>query len=214
MNAPNAVARAERAALADLLLEVGPTAPTLCGGWDARDLAAHIVLRERRPDAAGGILLGVLKTRMERVQAALAGQPWEQLVATLREGPPSWSPVRMPAVDAQVNTIEFFVHHEDVRRGVAGWTPRALDEATVETLWKHAATTGKFLARACPVGVLLAPGDGPAAGSIVRVRAGIPEVTLVGPVGEIVLSLFGRVTQGLEIQGPASARDAFLAYPR
>ena len=45
-------ARAERAALCDLFLEVGPDAPTLCGAWTTRDLAAHLVVRERRPDAA------------------------------------------------------------------------------------------------------------------------------------------------------------------
>ncbi len=51
--ASNSVARAERAALADLMLEVGPDSPTLCGDWTTRDLAAHLVLRERRPEAAG-----------------------------------------------------------------------------------------------------------------------------------------------------------------
>ena len=40
---------AERLALADLMAEVGPDAPTLCGGWTTRDLAAHLLLRERRP---------------------------------------------------------------------------------------------------------------------------------------------------------------------
>ena len=37
-------------ALCDLFEEVGPDAPTLCGDWTTRDLAAHLVMRERRPD--------------------------------------------------------------------------------------------------------------------------------------------------------------------
>ena len=37
----------ERAQLAQALLDVAPDAPTLCEGWQARHLAAHIVLRER-----------------------------------------------------------------------------------------------------------------------------------------------------------------------
>jgi uncharacterized protein (TIGR03083 family) len=45
------LARAERAALCDLFDEVGPDAPTLCAGWTTRDLAAHLVIRERRADA-------------------------------------------------------------------------------------------------------------------------------------------------------------------
>ena len=53
-------ARPEREALCDLLTDLGPEAPTLCAGWRTRDLAAHLVLRERRPDAAPGILLPLL----------------------------------------------------------------------------------------------------------------------------------------------------------
>ena len=45
-------ARDERIALCDLLDETGPEAPTLCEGWRTLDLAAHLVLREHRPDAA------------------------------------------------------------------------------------------------------------------------------------------------------------------
>ena len=42
-------AQDERAALAALLHETGPDGPTLCEGWQTRDLVAHLVLRERRP---------------------------------------------------------------------------------------------------------------------------------------------------------------------
>src|SRR5690606_24047731 len=38
-------ARAERHALADLLMAVGPDAPTLCAGWTTAHLAAHLVVR-------------------------------------------------------------------------------------------------------------------------------------------------------------------------
>lgn len=41
-------AKRERLLLADLLEAAGPDAPTLCEGWNARDLAAHVVVRERR----------------------------------------------------------------------------------------------------------------------------------------------------------------------
>ena len=51
------VASDERAALCDLLDELGPDQPTLCEGWQTRDLAAHLVVREHRLDAAPGILL-------------------------------------------------------------------------------------------------------------------------------------------------------------
>jgi uncharacterized protein (TIGR03083 family) len=48
--------RDERLALCTLLDKTGPDAPTLCEGWNTGDLAAHLVLRERRPDAAAGVI--------------------------------------------------------------------------------------------------------------------------------------------------------------
>jgi uncharacterized protein (TIGR03085 family) len=210
----NAVARAERAALADLFLQVGPDAPTLCGGWRTRDLAAHIVVRERRPDAAGGIVLPFLASYGEKVQDGIAAGPWEQLVATMRQGPPAWNPMGFGPFDAQANTVEFFVHHEDVRRCQEGWAPRDLDAATVEALWKVVPTTGRFICRRSPVGITASPTDGPAAGTSVQIKGGVPDVTLVGPTGEILLALYGRITEGLEIHGDPSAAEAFRSFPR
>jgi len=53
-------AQRERQALCDRFDEVGPDEPTLSGEWTTRDLAAHLIVRERRPDAAGGILIGAI----------------------------------------------------------------------------------------------------------------------------------------------------------
>ena len=50
-------ADAERAALCDLLDELGPDAPTLCPGWDTRDLATHLFVRDREPKAWAGIAI-------------------------------------------------------------------------------------------------------------------------------------------------------------
>jgi hypothetical protein len=67
-------AREERAALAALLAETGPDAPTLCEGWQTRGLAAHLVLRERRPDAAAGVMGGPLAGYTARVQRRYLGR--------------------------------------------------------------------------------------------------------------------------------------------
>ncbi|WP_344138032.1 TIGR03085 family metal-binding protein, partial [Luedemannella flava] len=120
-----AFAAAERAALADLLDRVGPDAPTLCAGWATRDLAAHVVLRERRPDAAAGILIRALAGHTGRVQATLAATPWSALVAKVRRAP-WWSPVSNPLTDGLANRTELFIHHEDVRRAQPDWAPREL----------------------------------------------------------------------------------------
>ncbi|PZA20241.1 maleylpyruvate isomerase N-terminal domain-containing protein, partial [Modestobacter versicolor] len=52
------VSRSERAALADLLEQLGPDQPTCCEGWTTQDMATHLVLRDRRPDAMPGLALG------------------------------------------------------------------------------------------------------------------------------------------------------------
>ena len=58
----------------------GPEAPTLCAGWTTRDLAAHLVVREARPDAAAGIVLPALASRMEELRLREAERPWDELL--------------------------------------------------------------------------------------------------------------------------------------
>ena len=109
--------RRERYALCDTFEAVGPDAPTLCTPWRTRDLAAHLVIREGRPDAAVGLLVPPLAQRAQRVQDGYAAGSWPELVERVRTGPPPWSPTRFEAVDAVVNLAELFIHHEDVLRG-------------------------------------------------------------------------------------------------
>src|ERR687885_698601 len=110
----------ERVRLADALEAAGPVAPTLCAGWTTRDLAAHLVVRERRPDSGPGLLLPPLRGGGARGRRALAARPYEQIVAAFRE-PPVWSPLSNPLTDEVFNAGEFFIHHEDVRRGRPGF---------------------------------------------------------------------------------------------
>jgi len=119
-------AQSERRELCDLFDEVGPDAPTLCGDWTTRDLAAHLVMRERRPDGAVGIVFSPAAGYSDKVQSSIANSSWPKLVDTVRSGPPIWSPTRIAAVDKLANTVEFFVHHEDVRRAGDSWDEREL----------------------------------------------------------------------------------------
>ncbi|HEY3811499.1 MAG TPA: TIGR03085 family metal-binding protein [Acidimicrobiales bacterium] len=178
-------AQDERQALCDLFLKVGPDAPTLCEGWTTGDLAAHLVIRERRPDAAAGALLPPLSGYTNKVlRATKNGRRWEQLVARLRSGPPI--PLRL--VDEAMNTVEYFVHHEDARRAVPGWEPRQLDPAEERALWSRLRMGGRMLARRVPVGLVAeAPGFGRA-----TLKGGEPVVTAQGAPGELVLFIFGR----------------------
>ena len=83
------VAQRERAALVEILRAVGPDAPTLCEGWTTRDLVAHLVVRERRPDALPGLVFGPLASYTARVQNRLAASTkWEDLIELFASGPP------------------------------------------------------------------------------------------------------------------------------
>ena len=73
------------------------------------------------------MLIKPLSGYTERVQHRLdrAGALRRRWSPSLRK-PPLWSPVSNPARSTRlVNTLEFFVHHEDVRRAQPGWQPRA-----------------------------------------------------------------------------------------
>lgn len=190
------LARDERAALCALLDKTGPAAPTLCEGWHTLDLAAHLVLRERRPVAAAGVLGGPLSGHTQRVQQALIERmPYPQLVATIRNGPPALSFFRLPGVDERANGVEFFVHHEDVRRAAADWTPRELPAAVTDVLWQRL-RMARLLLRKAPVGVELVRDDLPAGHGTQRVRitakARTPVVTVTGPPAELIMWAMGR----------------------
>src|SRR3712207_5021853 len=134
----------ERAALADLLDERGPTAPTCCEGWTTAHLAAHLVVRDSRPDAMPGFAVERFRSANPLSRWAhgtedrlRATTPYAEVVGRLRSGPPSWSPVRLPAVDRLLNTSEFVIHHEDVRRAQPGWASRALPLRDQDLLWSN-----------------------------------------------------------------------------
>ncbi len=190
-------ARDERQALCALLDRVGPDAPTLCAGWRAADLAAHLVLRERRPDAAIGLLVGPLRRHTERVQRRLiARTPYALLVETIRTGPPALSVYAIPGVDDRANFGEFFVHHEDVRRAQPGWEPRELDRAVTERIWRQL-RVARLLLRKVPVGIEFARDDRPeragGRGAVrMTIRAAAPVVTVVGPPAELLMWASGR----------------------
>ncbi|MET9291685.1 TIGR03085 family metal-binding protein [Streptomyces sp. NPDC003077] len=195
-------AKRERLLLADLLESSGPDAPTLCEGWTTRDLTAHLVVRERRSDAAGGLLIKALASRLERVQAEYAAKPYEELVQLFRSGPPRMSPFTLKQIDEASNTVEFYVHAEDVRRAQPEWTPRTLDPVFANALWARTERMARMLGRKSPVGLVLRRPDGQTAVA----HRGTPVVTVVGEPGELLLFTFGRQSAAdVELDGDKEA---------
>jgi uncharacterized protein (TIGR03085 family) len=185
----------ERAALADLLLEVGPDAPTLCTGWTTRDLAAHLVVRASRPDAAVGITVKPMAGYLARVQAKAATQEWTDLVVKVRRRP-GWAVFG----EELVNRTEYFVHHEDIRRAQPDWQPRSLPAEFSAALWSGLRGPARLALRKTPAAVTV---TAPGYGSFTAGRGG-PEVTMTGDPQELVLFLTGRQAhaRGVELTGP------------
>jgi uncharacterized protein (TIGR03085 family) len=194
------VARRERAALVDTFRTAGPDAPTLCEGWTARDLAAHLVLREHRLDATPGIAFPPLAGYTAKVQGRIAETtPWTELVDKIAGGPPIYSPFRL--LDPLVNVAEMFIHHEDVRRAHPGWEPRQLDSATVAALLRPLPMLGKVALSKVPVRLVLRTTDDRTLASV----GNGPEVVLTGAPEELLLYAFGRDEIRVEFSGDDAA---------
>jgi|TARA_B100001105_G_scaffold8958_1_gene6741 uncharacterized protein (TIGR03085 family) len=206
------LAQAERAALCDLLLEVGPDAPTLCDGWTASHMAAHLVLRERRPDVGLGLVLpGPFARHTERAtqraaERAAGREPFERLVARIRSGPPRL----LRRVDGPMNIVEFFVHLEDVRRATDGWAPRTGLDELQDALWSFQKSGTKLRTRRVQDVELWIARPG---GESVAVRTGGRRVTATGDPGELTMFFFGRRAQShVELTGdPDGIAEVFTA---
>jgi uncharacterized protein (TIGR03085 family) len=187
-------APSERAALADLLTSLGPDAPTLCTGWTTRDLAAHLVVRASRADAAAGIAIPALANHTKRVQQKVAGQEWTVLVGKVRRRP-AWAVIG----DEAVNRLEYFVHHEDVRRAQPEWQPRELPAELSASMWSRVKLLARLALRKTPAAVRV---SAPGYGTVIVGRGG-PTVELSGAPSELLLFLMGRQAHALvDMSGP------------
>jgi uncharacterized protein (TIGR03085 family) len=182
----------ERIQLCGRFDELGPDAPTLCEGWTTFDLAAHLVVRERRPLAAPGILLGdkvpALGRSTERAMEREKAKGYDRVVELVRTGPPP-GPFAVPGLRTQINLIEYVVHHEDVRRA-NGFEARTGVDDLQDAVWPLFRRLARFALRGVPEGVgveLARPGA-----SATVTRRGERYVRATGAPIELVLWAYGR----------------------
>lgn len=205
------LAPALRAHVCDLLDRVGPDAPTLNEGWDARQLAAHLAIRDRRLDALPGIGIPALAGHTKKVQDKQAARPFPETVDLVRQGPPRYNPFALRALDERANLAEYAIHAEDVRR--AEGAPAGLPEMprrkqVDDAIWALLPTMGRLALRSCPVGVTVR-------------HAGRVDLTLKKPTAqgtvvleglplEVLLLLSGRRSVAkVHVQGAPDAVAAF-----
>ncbi|HSN42741.1 MAG TPA: TIGR03085 family metal-binding protein [Propionibacteriaceae bacterium] len=210
-------AQSERNALCDLLQSAGPDAPTLCDGWDTADLAAHLWIREHDPVAMPGLavpqLSGLTRRRMDAVIATLS---WDDLVQRVRSGPARFSLFAIPGIDEETNAIEYFVHHEDVRRaGDTPASPREMGQAFEDFCWKRLNLLGRAMFRNSATGVVLerrAPGG---TGDRLRMKPGSETTTVIGLASELILFSFGRTSVAdVELIGEPDSIEILLGAER
>lgn len=209
--------RHQRATLCDLLESLTDeqwAAETMCGGWDAGDIAAHLLVRERETWAAGGVvfppLAGLTASRMAKRKA----RGRAAMIGRLRSGPPR---LAQYGIFGRVQVGEDYIHTEDVRRGgaaalegTADLTPDdgTGDAAIDELLWQ---AVGRFALQAfggVDVAGVLGMTDG------VRTRAyqlggrfprpaadGQADATVSGTAGELLLWTTARASADVALNG-------------
>ena len=195
----SSLARRERQALCDTALALDADAPTLCGDWDVAMLLAHLIVRERKPLKSSGIMIPALAGVTDRAMAKEAARGVPAMVETLRRAPLTW--YSLPGVEKYTQTLEYVVHHEDLRRGRPGWEPRELPAADVDELWNLVSRSGAYLGRNLKVATRIACSDEPDTSA--RFSKGDDPVVVTGPVVELIMWAFGRTElRDVTVDGP------------
>jgi len=194
------ILQTERGALCETLDAVGPEGPTLCEGWLAADVAAHLVIFDRRPDGAPGIGIGgVFGRHTLKLMERFKDRGFDWMVDKLRGGPPR---VHGLWPLGAVSVFENWAHHEDVRRG-AGSAPRPEDSEIDDMLWKLTGMVGRLVVRRVKgTGIEIVDGYGRRK----LLSKSEPRVTVTGPTGEVALYLLGRKDAAeVALSGPPDA---------
>ena len=195
----------ERAALARALGDLGPGHPTLCEGWQTQHLAAHVVLRDRKPWSRSVRATGELAARAEDPAE------FQALVTDLAAGP-RWPSPRSRAAE-MMNLLELYVHTEDVVRaqpdGVQAAAREVRSPAHESALWSHFRLYARLIFRQVPTGVILVVDGGPRV-VVRRPRRGHGSVVVAGPVTELIVLGFGRgASSNVQVYGSPSDVAAF-----
>jgi uncharacterized protein (TIGR03085 family) len=84
-----------------------------------------------------------------------------------------------------MNTVEFFIHIEDIRRAQEGWEPRSLSPELADALWARVGARG--MAKKVPATVEVS-----APGRTAKISGSGPRLLVEGDPGELILFGAGR----------------------
>lgn len=190
------LAQRQRALLCDLFLELGPDAPTLDKGWKTADLAAHLYIREHKPQAMLGMFVPRFEDVTKRIQdAALQKRGFAELVERLRK-----PALLIRPVDALMNGAEYFIHHMDVLR--ANERDQVLSSADEDALRAPLKMFSGGLVKAYGDRLILDSQDG----KRLELGRGTRPVHVLGKPSELIMFVSGRVDHAqVELVGEPEA---------
>jgi hypothetical protein len=106
-----------------------------------------------------------------------------------------------------MNTVEFFIHVEDVRRAGAGSEPRPISPELADALWARVGPGG--MAKKVPATIVIT-----SPGRADKERGTGPRLTLAGDPGELTMFGAGRqAASRVEISGDETLADRLRAAP-
>lgn len=173
----------------DALAEVAATAPTLCEGWDAHELAVHIWVIKHDPLSWPGIPLssfaGLTRRRAKNFRQRW---PYEELLKKLRRESGAIASLPFDGRQGHRHALgEFYIHTEDVRR--ANNFPRSTQTSETEAaLWLRTREAGRYLWPRNQAAICFnSPGQ-----ESFTVGRGAPVTQVSGLPSEVFLWLYGR----------------------
>lgn len=178
------------AVFCETLAAVPPDAPTLCEGWTAHDLAAHVWIIKRVPSAWPGmtlpLLAGVTVARLTQVKERWS---YPELIDRLRQHGPAIAAMPGDAFEGHRHALgEYVVHTEDILR--ANDLPAPPDTPALRNaLWRRAALAAWALHGRGPEGLLL---QRPRGGDVIVVRSRPGGISVIGEPIEVLLWVHGR----------------------
>ncbi len=195
-------------ALLTTLRRADPEAATLCDGWQARHLVAHLYLRRHEPWQA--LRQGPGSRFAELADRAASADEYGQLVERFAAEPARVSPMGLMdgPLGMAVNFLEYAIHHEDVRRGAGPVSPRELPAEELDAIYDASTRMARISMRRAPTGVVLAvPG-----GRRTVVRRAPDAVAVIGSPLELMLVVSGRrEAADVEVRGADATVAAFEA---
>ena len=205
---------AERSRLVNTFERVGADADTLCDGWTAEDLLRHLVVRELYPHHGLFSKVPVKAADRSREQIdEIDHADFATLLDTFKNGRHRLSPLRLGPVDRAMNTLEYVIHHEDLRRAQDPRLGRVLTKDEQALIFNHLKAMAQALYLKAPVQVILRSPDFGEFTALATKRHK-ETVTITGMPLELALYSFGRDQADVELLGTDEAIATFTQTDR